>query len=94
MRQIDHYIRRQLAQALHELTKVTAVAIRNNHSRSRGVVKNHADTPRSYLDETPQEVLIRNRQMLVVLPEDDNAPPTSMPSSFVYMNWSTCWSKL
>jgi len=43
------------------------------------VVKNSADTPRSYLVETPQGVLRRNRQMHVVLPEDDNTPRTNMP---------------
>jgi len=52
---------------------------KRNISRSRGVVKNSADTPRSYLVETPQGVLRRNRQMHVVLPEDDNTPRTNMP---------------
>ena len=78
MRQIDRYNHRHRAQALSELAKGTAVAIKDNHWRSRGEVKNHADTPRSYLVETPQRVFRRNRHMLVVLPEDDNVPRTSM----------------
>jgi len=76
MRQIEHYNRRHRAQAL---PKGTAVAIKDNHSSSLGEVKNHADTPRSYFVETSQGVLRRNCHMLVVLPEDDNAPRTNMP---------------
>jgi len=81
MRQIDHYNRRHRAQALSDLTKGTPVSIKDNHSSSYGVVIIHADTPRSYLVERPQGVLRRNRQMLVVLPEDGNAPPTSVCAS-------------
>ena len=77
-KQKSDYDRRHCTHSLPPIPKNTDVWVTSGSTPSSGRVTGHADTPRSYLVETPQGEMRRNRLHLNVVP---NGNPSTNSSS-------------
>ena len=79
-RQKEDYDNRHGTRPLIDIPDDTKVWVTTNNEHTSGRVMSHANTPRSYLVETPTGQIRRNRAHLTVRP-DPNSPDCTNPTS-------------